>query len=117
LLPEKKITLFSCDELVIEIKRVLAYPHLAKYKIHLSAAIRFIQDTTVHYALKYPIKKYIPEDPDDNYIVALALQTGFGFITSGDSHILSQKQALQTKYKKLQILTLSEFEKMMKLTL
>ena len=66
------------------------------------------------FVLTQPIKSYIPDDEDDNYIVALALQTNSGFITSGDKHILSQKSFLETKYKKLKILTKSEFEKMFK---
>lgn len=109
-----KITLFSCDELIIEVKRVLTYLHLLNYKIDISKAVKFIKEVTVHHDLEYPIKEYIPGDSDDNYIVALALQTGSGYITSGDRHILSQKEALQTKYRKLKILTLTEFEKMMK---
>lgn len=114
LLIRNKITLFSCDELIIEIKRVLAYPHIASYKIDINQAVKFIKEITVHHDLQYPVKEYIPGDADDNYIVALALQTGSGYITSGDKHILSQKEALQSKYKKLKILTLAEFEKMMK---
>lgn len=66
------------------------------------------------FALAQPIKSYIPDDENDNYVVALALQTNSGFITSGDKHILSQKSFLETKYKKLKILTKSEFEKMFK---
>lgn len=44
--------------------------------------------------------------------IALALQTSSGFITSGDSDILSEKGNLEKKYKKLKILTKSEFEGM-----
>lgn len=109
-----KITLFSCNEMIIEVKRVLAYPHLSDYKVDISKAVKFIKEITVHHDIEYPIKEYIPGDADDNYIVALALQTGSGYITSGDRHILSQKSALQNKYKKLKILTLTEFERMMK---
>lgn len=109
-----KITLFSCDEMIMEIKRVLTYPHLAAYRVDIAKAVKFIKEITVHHDLEYPIKEYIPGDSDDNYIVALALQTGAGYITSGDRHILSQKENLQKQYRKLKILTLAEFEKMMK---
>jgi predicted nucleic acid-binding protein len=40
------------------------------------------------------------------------LQANAGFVTSGDRHILSQKSNLQKKYKKLKILTKTEFETM-----
>jgi predicted nucleic acid-binding protein len=61
-------------------------------------------------ALTYPIKRYIPKDQDDDYLVALALQTNSGFITSGDSDILLEKANLERKFKKLKILTKAEFE-------
>jgi putative PIN family toxin of toxin-antitoxin system len=109
---ESKISIFICDELIDELKRVLTYPHLRKYNINISGFIRFVKDISVHHNLEYPIKDYIPGDANDNYIVALALQTGSGFITSGDRHILSQKAILQAKFKKLKILTKAEFEKM-----
>lgn len=111
---KRKIILYSCNELLKEIRRVLTYQHLAKYQINPNHALKIIKEITLHHDLEYPIKEYIPSDDADNYIVALALQTGSGYITSGDRHILSQKEALQTKYKKLKILTLTEFEKMMR---
>ena len=66
--------------------------------------------TSIHHTLTYPIRNCIPGDKDDNYIVALALQTNSGFISSGDSHILSQKIKLENKYKKLKIIGKAEFE-------
>ncbi|HEY5405436.1 MAG TPA: putative toxin-antitoxin system toxin component, PIN family [Ginsengibacter sp.] len=111
---EHRITFYYCEELIVEIKRVLAYPHLKKYHINIVKAIDFIKQIGVDFTLALPIKYYIPEDENDNYIVALALQTNSGFITSGDKHILDQKSSLEKKYKKLKILTKAEFEKMFK---
>ncbi|HEY5369185.1 MAG TPA: putative toxin-antitoxin system toxin component, PIN family [Hanamia sp.] len=111
---EHRITFYYCPELIIEINRVLDYPHLKKHHINIGNAINFIKQIGVDFTLARPIKSYIPDDENDNYIVALALQTNSGFITSGDKHILSQKSFLETKYKKLKILTKSEFEKMFK---
>lgn len=64
----------------------------------------------IHFPLSYPIKNYIPDDENDNYIIALALQINSGFITSGDSHILLQKLTLEQKHTKLKIITKAEFE-------
>jgi putative PIN family toxin of toxin-antitoxin system len=108
---EGNITIFICDELLMELKRVLLYSQLSKYQIDLPAAMKFVKDISVNYELSYPIKRYIADDPDDDYIVALALQTNSGFITSGDRHILSEKMNLEAKYKKLKILTKAEFER------
>jgi predicted nucleic acid-binding protein len=62
--------------------------------------------------LTYPIRRYIPQDENDDYLIALALQTSSGYITSGDDDILSEKKNLERKYKKLKILTKAEFEQM-----
>lgn len=66
--------------------------------------------SAISFPLTYPIKNYIPDDENDNYIVAMALQTNGGFIISGDSHILSRKQSLEQKHTKLKIITKAEFE-------
>ena len=71
-----------------------------------------MQTTGTFYDLNYPIKRYIPQDENDDYLIALALQTSSGFITSGDDDILSEKANLEKKYQKLKILTKSEFEQM-----
>ncbi len=108
---ENELVIFFCDELIVEIKRVLTYQHLQKFEIDEKKVIDFIEMSAIPYSLIYPVKQYIPGDKDDNYILALALQTNSGFITSGDKHILSQKQTLEKKYSKLKILTKAQFEK------
>ena len=107
---ENDLTVFYCDELLEEITRVASYTRIKKYNIRSKAIIDFIKMSAVSFNLSYPISNYIPGDKDDNYIVALALQTNSGFITSGDSHILSQKTKLEKKYQKLKIITKAEFE-------
>jgi putative PIN family toxin of toxin-antitoxin system len=106
------LTVFRCDELLTEITRVLKYPRLLPYNVNVPAALKLIKETTTHFDIAYPIKRYIPTDKDDDYIVALALQTNSGFITSGDKNILSEKEILERKYRKLKILTKGEFEEM-----
>ncbi len=107
---ENELTIFYCDELLEEIKRVATYRRIQKYLIDVTSIVKFVKLSAIHFTLTYPIKNYIPDDENDNYIVALALQTNSGFITSGDSHILSQKQELEKKYSKLKILTKAAFE-------
>ena len=111
LVADGNITIFICVELQQELRRVFMYPQLEKYKIDIPAAMEFIEGISVNYELAYPIKRYIADDPADDYVVALALQTSSGFITSGDRHIISQKTRLEAKYKKLKILTKAEFER------
>ena len=106
------MTVFSCDELVQELRTVLNYPHLKKFEINISEAVRVLRSATIHFKITYPIKRYVPLDENDDYLKVLALQTSSGFITSGDSDILSEKANLEKKYKKLKIITKTEFERM-----
>jgi uncharacterized protein len=112
IIEKNELTVYSCDELVLELRTVLNYPHLAKFAVNVSEAVKILRRATVHFKLVYPIKRYIPQDHDDDYLIALALQTSSGFITSGDSDILSEKVKLERKFKKLRILTKAEFENM-----
>ena len=110
-----ELTIYSCDELLTEVKRILDYPHLIHYEIKAKALINFINVLATNHSLRYPIKRYVPNDPNDDYIIALALQTNSVFVTSGDKDILDNKEALETKYKKLKIITLREFKDKFKL--
>ena len=107
-----EIAIFSCDELIAEFTTVLKYEHVQKYKVNIPKAVKLLKEVTTHFTIAYPIKHYIPDDANDNYIIALALQTNSGFVTSGDSHILSQKENLEARYTKLKVITKSEFENM-----
>jgi putative PIN family toxin of toxin-antitoxin system len=112
IIEKNKLIVYSCDELVHELRTVLNYPHLKKFKVNISEAVKILRDATVRFEISYPIKRYIPLDQNDDYLIALALQTSSGFITSGDSDILSEKVNLERKFKKLKILTKAEFERM-----
>jgi uncharacterized protein len=112
IIEKNELTVYSCDELVLELRTVLNYPHLKKFAVNISEAIKVLRTATAHFKITYPIKRYIPQDQNDDYLIALALQTSSGFITSGDSDILSEKANLEKKFKKLKILTKTEFEEM-----
>lgn len=109
-----ELTIFSCDEFIEELRTVLNYSHLKKFNINISDAVKIVRGATVHFNHIYPIKRYIPADVNDDFLIALALQTSSGFISSGDDDILSQKVNLERKFKKLKIITKAEFEKMFK---
>lgn len=95
IISDNNIVVFGCDELYTEIQRVLKYKHLNKYKINIREAIKFIKTVTVHYEIAKPYKRYIPTDENDDYVIALALQTSSGFIKSGDNDILLEKKNLK----------------------
>jgi putative PIN family toxin of toxin-antitoxin system len=112
IIADNNLTVFRCEELLVEVARVLNYPRLKRYNVDIPYAIRVVKRSTAPYDITYPIKRYIPLDKDDDYLIALALQTSSGFITSGDKNILLEKANLERKFKKLKILTKSEFEEM-----
>ncbi len=107
-----EIAVFCCDELIDEFITVLKYEHLQKYNVNIPKATKLLKEITTHFTITYPIKHYIPDNANDNYVIALALQTSSGFVTSGDSHILSQKENLEVRYPKLKIINKNEFESM-----
>lgn len=107
-----EIDIFLCDELIHEFDAVLHYDHIQKYQVNIPKAIKLLKEITTHFTITYPIKNYIPDDENDNYIIAFALQTNSGFVTSGDSHILFQKENLENGFRKLKILNKADFEKM-----
>ena len=110
IIADNNLTVFRCDELLVEVARVLNYSRLKRFNVDVSYAIKVVKRATAPYDITYPIKRYIPSDKDDDYLVALSLQTSSGFITSGDKNILLEKANLERKFKKLKILTKAEFE-------
>ena len=107
-----EIDIFSCNELIDEFNTVLNYEHIQKYQVNIRKALKLLQEITTHFTISYPIKNYIPNDKNDNYVIALALQTNSGFVTSGDNHILSQKLNLEMQFRKLKIINKADFENM-----
>lgn len=88
------------------------YEHIQKYQVNIRKALKLLQEITTHFIISYPIKNYIPNDKNDNYVIALALQTNSGFVTSGNNHILSQKLNLEMQFRKLKIINKADFENM-----
>ena len=68
-----KIDVFSCNELIAEFNAVLHYNHIQKYKVNIPKALKLLKEITTHFTITYPIRNYIPDDKNDNYLIALAL--------------------------------------------
>jgi putative PIN family toxin of toxin-antitoxin system len=113
---QHRIQLIICQELLDEIERVLQYPRLQKFGINNKRSIQFIKDISTTTILQSPVKRYIPEDENDDYLIALALQHSAGFVCSGDQDILSEKIKLERQFPKLKIITKKEFEEIFPIT-
>ncbi len=68
-----KIDVFSCNELIAEFNAVSHYNHIQKYKVNIPKALKSLKEITTHFNITYPIRNYIPDDKNDNYLIALAL--------------------------------------------
>lgn len=99
--------LIISKEIIREIEQVLQYPHITKkyylQKKDIESLIHLIEQEAV--ILPNPSKvNIIKDDPDDNEILACALEAEAQYIVSGDTHLLSLRQ-----YKDIKIVTAREF--------
>ncbi len=69
-----KLEFVVCDELIAEFRRVLGYPRLAKFKIDIKQAVNYVMTLGTCYTLTHPIRRYIPQDENDDYLIGLALK-------------------------------------------
>lgn len=103
--------LITSNEILEEIEHVLYYPHIIK-KYHLSrevieSNINLIKQEAI--VLFDTIKlNVIKSDPDDNKILACALEAKAHYIISGEGHLLCLVQ-----YQDIKIVTAREFLKIL----
>lgn len=103
--------LITSREILEEIERVLTYSHIVK-KYHLSrevieSNISLIKQEAI--VLFDTIKlNVIKSDPDDNKVLACALEAKAQYIISGDDHLLNLGQ-----YQDIKIITAREFLKIL----
>lgn len=104
---EHAYILITSTEILKEVARVLRYPRIArKYSLR-EEDIKSFLNLIEHEAVILPetIKiNVIKDDPDDNKILACALEAQAQYIVSGDNHLLNLRQ-----YKDIAIVTVREF--------
>lgn len=103
-------TLILSDKILQEIRRVFFYPRISQ-KYHLeeddiTAFLGFIEHEAVVLSDLGKID-VIKDDPEDNEILACALEAGADYIVSGDKHLLNLKD-----YHGIAIVTVQEFLKL-----
>lgn len=102
--PNTKI--FSCEELFDEVEDVVQRDRLQKrYKVNVKRVTHFIKDSTKLHTLSKPIKRRAPNDPKDDYLLALAIETNSSYVVSDDTHLHELKAA----YAKINFITKDEF--------
>ena len=105
---ERKYLLVTSPPLIAEIIHTLSYPHIRrKYPLTDEDVTRLVA-LLEHEALVLPgktdVSGAIPADPDDEHVLACALEGLADFIVSGDRHLLELKE-----YQGIPILTVREF--------
>lgn len=102
-----KFLLIISQDILTEMKRVFYYPriitarHLNKQDIETFIAFIEKRATIVSHT---PSVEAIKDDPDDNKILACALEAQADYIVSGDEHLLSLHQ-----YQNIKVVTVREF--------
>ena len=103
-------TLVLSDKILQEIRRVFFYPRISqKYHLNeddINAFLGFIEHEAVILS-DLARKEIIKDDPEDNEILACALEAGADYIVSGDKHLLNLKH-----YQSIAIVTVQEFLKL-----
>ncbi len=86
--------LFS-DSTIMECRRVLAYQ---KFGLSLDDVAYLLDEEILPFARIVPfvgsLEKWIPEDPEDDKFIALALVGEADFLVSGDAHIIDRRHSL-----------------------
>jgi len=108
---EGSFVLVTSEALIEETERVLHYPRIRKkYKLT-EQQIRRLLDNLRRYALITPGRvkiNAIKEDPDDNQVLAAAVEGEADCMVSGDPHLLDQRS-----YRGIEIVPPRQFVKML----
>lgn len=103
------VKIYSCQGLLDEVEDVLQRDRLKKrYNVNVKKVTAFIKDSTKLHTLSKPIKRRVADDPKDDYILALAIETNSSFVVSDDTHLISLKEI----YPKINFITKDEFVKL-----
>jgi putative PIN family toxin of toxin-antitoxin system len=103
LLEQGRLRNHTTEEMIAELKRVVAYPKL-KFSPFLQVKIlEFVFSWSV-FVQPVEIAAIVTDDPDDDKFIACAVAAGASHIISGDPQLLTVGS-----YKNIQIMTPSQF--------
>lgn len=109
LVSKYNIEIFSCEELLEELRSVLDYPHLEKYlsKNERSNIVRLFESVSTSVNIDTRYDGLI--DPKDNYLVDLVYAIKANYLVSGDREVLIQKHI-----GRIQIISPAQFKKLLR---
>jgi putative PIN family toxin of toxin-antitoxin system len=90
-----EVELFTSPVLVAELREILARPHLAaklaEQGTTADALTALYRDFTVAVS-PLSVPRAVPDDPDDDHVIACALAAKADVIVSGDRHLLNLRE-------------------------
>jgi putative PIN family toxin of toxin-antitoxin system len=90
------LTAVSCDEAMVEMKRVFEYPKFSRRISALDSSAPQIIAYAMNLVTHVPSPEFIPavvaEDPTDDLFLVLAVENQARLIVSGDQHLLALKE-------------------------
>jgi putative PIN family toxin of toxin-antitoxin system len=92
---DRWLRLITCPVLLTEYADVLQRPHIANKYTKIAQRIDDLLDYFQSHALVVagiPSEQFIPADPDDDVLIATALEGHAVYVISGDQHLLDLKQ-------------------------
>jgi putative PIN family toxin of toxin-antitoxin system len=87
--------LCSCEEQLIELRRVLNYPKLKPY-LNADDAALMVDELTLRAQLVRPRIVSFSQDPDDNVIIGCALAASADFLVTGDKRDILMLGTIET---------------------
>lgn len=93
---DNRLTLLICEAQLEEIKRVLAYPKIQK-RLNWSAEKINLFVKLLAYRSEYVdisgVKAYVPQDADDEMLLATLIAAQADYLVSGDSDLLALRES------------------------
>ena len=93
---DNQLTLLVCEAQLEEIKRVLAYPKIQK-RLNWSAEKINLFVKLLAYRSEYidisGVKAYVPQDEDDEMLLATLIAAKADYLVSGDSDLLALRES------------------------
>lgn len=88
--------LFTSTRQISELKRVLSYKKLQPYIKPMEAALLLENIDSMAYRIPVPTARTESPDPDDNWILATAINAGADFLVTGDKHHLLDLERIES---------------------
>jgi putative PIN family toxin of toxin-antitoxin system len=94
------VNLLTSEDILIEVERVLSYQRVRrKYKLTDHEVNLYLEDLRDRFAIitVHTLVSNVSPDPDDDKILACALDGGADYVVSGDPHLLNLREYMGIK--------------------